>query len=277
MNTVTPRTQLWLGLIGLGLIALHLTLTWRLTQQMDQMVFNVLFWSAIVSLLWQRRQTLVLTSDWFSSTAASLLMGLVLVKSLSLFWFESTFVRIFPGFAILSLGLLASGTRLKQYWREGLMVLTMMIPDGVVSHLIEPKWGLAIQTVLAQSTTFILHYIGIDVVRQGTEVLLRKGAVRVEYGCTGIPILILLVQLSILLILLFPGRSYRQGYIFLLAGAIAFVLSSLRISLMVIVVGQPASFEFWHGPQGAQIFSTLGIILFALCSQSLMVSSEEAS
>lgn len=272
----TQRTQFWLGCVGLGVIALHLTLTWRLTQQTDQMVLNVLFWGAIASLLWQRRQTLTLTSDWVSSTIATLLMGLVLIKSLSLFWFESTYLRVFPGLAALSLGLLASGLRLKQYWREGVMILTLMIPSGTLAQMLEPWLGETIQTFLAQSTTFFLHYVGIDVIRQGTEVLMVNGAVKVEYGCTGVPIFILLIQLSILLILLFPTRMHQQGYILLLAGAIAFILSSARITIMILVVSQPDRFEYWHGPEGAQIFSTLGIILFALCSQAMLTPAEEA-
>ncbi len=273
----TQKTQFWLGLIGLGLIALHLTLTWRLTQQTDQMMLNVLFWGAIVFLLWQRRKDLNLTSDWISSLVATVLMGLVLTKSVSLFWFESTYVRLFPGVAALSLGLLASGPRLKQYWREGLIVLTLMVPSGTAAQIIEPWLGSSIQTILAQSTTFFLHYVGVDVIRQGTAVLMDDRAVTVEYGCTGVPIFILLIQLSVLLILLFPTSIYQQGYIFLLAGGITFLLSSVRISIMLLVVSQPDRFEFWHGPQGAQIFSTLGIILFALCSQMLIAPAEEVS
>lgn len=257
------------------MIALHLTLTWKLTQQTDQMVLNVLFWGAIASLLWRRRSRLDLNSDWISSTIASLMMGLVLMKSLSLFWVESPFVRLFPGLAALSLGLLASGPRLNQYWREGLMVLTLMIPGGALSQLLEPQIGSAIQTLLAQTTTFLLHYVGREVVRRGTEVVMTDGAIRVEYGCTGIPILILLIQLSILLVLLLPIRGYRQGYIFGIAIAVAFALGMIRITIMSLVVNQRTMFEFWHGSPGAQIFSTLAIALFALCSQTLITSREE--
>jgi len=273
MNNLRP--SFWLGLTGLGLIALHLTLTWKLTQQTDQMVLNVLFWGAIAALLWRRRSHLDLNSDWISSTIASVMIGLVLMKSLSLFWFESPFVRLFPGLAALSLGLLASGPRLNQYWREGLMVLTLMIPGGALSQFLEPQLGGAVQTLLAQTTTFLLHYAGRDVVRRGTEVVMTDGAIRVEYGCTGIPILILLIQLSILLILLFPMHRYRQIYIFGIAGVIAFALGMIRITIMSLVVNQRTVFEFWHGPPGAQIFSTLAIALFALCSQALITPSEE--
>jgi cyanoexosortase A len=274
MNNLRP--SFWLGLTGLGLIALHLTLTWKLTQQTDQMVLNVLFWGAIASLLWQRRSSLNLNSDWISSTIASVIMGLVLMKSLSLFWFESPFVRLFPGLAALSLGLLASGPRLSQYWREGLMVLTLMIPGGALSQILEPQIGVAIQTLLAQTITFLLHYTGMDVMRRGTEIVMSNGAVRVEYGCTGIPILILLIQLSILLVLLFPMRGYRQSYIFGIASTIAFALGVIRITIMSLVVNQRPVFEFWHGPPGAQIFSTLAIALFALCSQALITPGEES-
>ncbi|MDX2215605.1 MAG: cyanoexosortase A [Oculatellaceae cyanobacterium bins.114] len=258
------ESQVWLSIVGVGIVALHLVLTWRLLGQTDQLVLNLLLWGAIASLLWQRRSTLILKSDRWATLIGLMLFTLLLCKSLSLFWFESAFVRVFPGLATLGWALLASGFRLQQYGREFCIVFTLMLPQGLLAEIMHQQIGSYVQVWIAQIATFLLHYGGVDVVRHGVEVVLGQKAVAVEYACTGMPMLILLLQLSVVLLLVFPISLWKQVLLVVIAIVTAFSLSSIRVAVMALVVNHPSTFDYWHGVQGSQIFTTLAIGLFIL-------------
>lgn len=259
-----------LAIIGGGLILLHLLLTWKWTSSTDQFVLNVLFWLAIVLLLWQKRSRLDLQSSHFTSGLGALLMGLLLVKSLSLVQTELELIRLFPIWAALSVGLIASGFRWRQYWREALIVLTLSVPPGSVERVLEWSIGGKIQIFIAKSTAFLLHYVGVNVVSQGIEIVSAKGIVRVEYACTGVGILWLLLQLSILVRLVFPVYGWRCRNLFLTSILLAWALVTVRVALMVMAIDHRPAFEYWHGAPGSQIFSTGAIVAFALLSQWLL-------
>lgn len=256
-----------LAIIGGGLILLHLLLTWKWTGSTDQFVLNILFWLAIALLLWHKRFHLNLQSSRFASGLGALLMGLLLIKSISLLQTESEFIRLFPAWAAFSIGLIASGFRLRQYSREMLIIFTLSIPPGAVERLVEWSIGLKIQALIAKSTAFFLHYLGFDVVYNGIEIASAKGTVRVEYACTGISILFLLLQLSVLVQLVFPVYGWRCRNLFPVAILLAWMLVTLRVALMVTAIDQRSTFEYWHGEPGSQIFSTIAIVLFACVSQ----------
>jgi cyanoexosortase A len=262
--------------IGVGVILLHLVLTWRWIGRTDQLLLNILFWVAIAGLLWHKRSRLSLHSGRVASGVGALLMGLVLVKSLALLPTESAFIRIFPGVAALALGLLASGWRLRQYGREGLIILTLMVSPGVVERLVEWSIGPKLQTLIAQSAGFLLHYIGVPVMAQGIEIVSTKGIVQVEYACTGVSMLVLLGQLSLLFQLVFPVLGWRCRYLPLIAGVLVWSLTSVRVAIMVMVVDNHAAFEYWHGKSGGQVFSTFAIVAFAYLCQHFLEEPEPA-
>jgi hypothetical protein len=186
---------------GLGLIYLHLLLTWKFTHNPDQLLLNLIFWGAIVRLIWQKRMSLKIHRSWLSSTIGSLLMGLLLSKSMSLFPSESEFIRVFPGFAGLALALVTTGWKLSLYGREFAIALLLMLPPGLLGRILEIVVGSSIQKMIARSAAFVMHYFGVDLIVQDMTIFFKTGAVKVEYACTGIPVWILLLQLSGLIIL----------------------------------------------------------------------------
>ncbi|HEY9622969.1 MAG TPA: cyanoexosortase A [Crinalium sp.] len=248
--------------LGLGFIALHLTLTWLITKHADQVLLNGLFWGAIASLIWQKRDRLSVQRDRLSRFIGFALLACLLLKSVSLSPFDSAFVRLLPGWIALTLGVFTSGWCLVQYKRELLLILTLMVPQGSVSTWIEQGLGIQIQTAIAQFATFLLHYLGLDVTRRGVEITVPHGAVEVQYGCAGIPVLILLIQLSILLLMTHSANTIKRLQILILATSTAFLLSTIRVAIMTVVVNHQETFEYWHGNQGAQFFSTLAILIF---------------
>lgn len=259
---------IWLAGTGICLALLHLVLTWQLMHQSDQIVINALFWLAILKMVVKRGDQI--SSDRFSRFAGLLMLGLIVAISLSSFQVEAWFVRLFPALAVLSLCLLVSGFRLKHQRRTGLLLIPLMIPRGIVEQAIEKAIGQPIQILTAQFSAFALHYVGFNAVQQNTTITLKQGAVDVLFRCTGIPLLILLLQLALFFFVMFPLTQQQRIKVLIVAGLISFLLSGFRVALMAVVVQDQLLFNFWHGGSGSQIFSTSAIVLFGwFCQQSL--------
>lgn len=259
--------------IAVGLTGLHLILTWRLTGDIDRMIISVLFWGAILCLIWRKRNTLNLESGIFSSFFGLLLIALVFVKSISLLWVESSFLRIVPIITTLGLGMLASGIKgLKQYWRELIIVLLLCLPESLLTQIIDELFQ--VTTLTTKLAVFILWYLGFEVSRQGASVILPTGSPLVGSTCTGISAAILLLKLSVIFILMFHTDWSKK--ILLLTGAIfiAFATSGIRVAIIATVVSNREAFHYWHGSEGSQIFSTISILIFGLFCRFLLYLDE---
>lgn len=264
----------WLGSSAIGVVLVHLTLLWQLSHASDQLLLAALFWLVILRRLWRRRSTLWLSDDLLFSSLGLLLLLLLLFKSLMLFWFETSFIRVFLALASLSLGLLASGKRLVQYWREFLLLMPLLLPPGLVEQAIDTTLGRSLQILTAQTATFVLHYIGFQVVQRETIILMPQGAVEVMFHCTGVPAFLVLGQLAILTIASFKTSWQQRVWMGIGTVVISFLLSSVRVSVMAIVVADNAAFDYWHGSAGSQGFSTLAVLAFAGYCRWLLHLSE---
>lgn len=277
-NVIKPYTFMQLGglsrfdiadvskVLGLSLVGLHLVLTWQVIGQTDQFMLNVLLWSALITLVSNKQYLRSCQSSRIATGLGVGLVFLICLKSVSLFAYESAFVTVLPGLIFLSLGLIVTGFKVIRHWQEALLITTLMVPLGATAALVRAAAGNPIQLLLAQSATFLLHYVGFDVFREGINVVLPFGAVSVEYQCTGIPILVLLLQLSVPLRFLFQTSWPKFLMILGAAFSITFGLSSIRIVIMALSVANETRFDYWHGAAGGQIFSTIAIALFSgLC------------
>jgi cyanoexosortase A len=191
------NSQFWLLGIGAGLIAIHLSLMERANNP-SLLGISVLFWSAVASLVWQKRHSLNLESGIFSSVIGALLLSLVLLKSLSFSGYDF-FLRISPLIGAIGLSLLASGTKgLKQYWQEILSLSFFIVSPGMLSSLIEPS------IFTAKFSAFLLWYAGFKVSLQGVHIILPTGRVEVYPGCSGIENITHLLGLAMLFLVMFP-------------------------------------------------------------------------
>lgn len=248
---------------AVGLTALHLILTWRAIGDTDRLIINVLYWGAILCLLWRKRDILNLESGIFSTFFGLLLIAFVLVKSISLFVFESSFVKIVPMIAALGLGLLASGVKgLKQYWRELIILMLLCLPENSLPQIIQNTFN--ITTLTAKFAILILWYLGFEVSGSGANINLPNGSVWVDTPCTGIVTAILLLKLSVLFMLVVPTNWIKKVLVAIGAVFIAFVASGIRVAIMAVVVSDQKTFDYWHGAEGNQIFSTIAILIFGL-------------
>ncbi len=262
--------------IAVCLTALHLLLTWRLTGDVDRLIVDVLFWGAILCLVWRKRNILKLESGIISSFFGLLLIALVFLKSISLVWVESSFLRIVPLIAIFGLGLLASGVKgLKQYWRELIIVLLLCLPESSLTQIIDELFK--VTTLTTKFAVFILWYLGFEVSRQGANVILPNGSALIGPTCTGISAAILLLKLSILFILMFPTAWRKKILVLLGAIFIAFLISGIRVAIIATVVSNQEAFHYWHGSEGSQIFSTISILVFGLFCRFLLQPGELAT
>ncbi len=259
--------KFWLSSSLIGIAALYLNLIWKTTGDIDQLTTDSLFWGAIFWLLWRKKDNLDYRSDPLSSFIGLLLLGLILSKALSLFWFESTLLPILPISAAIALGLMASGLKgLGQYFQELFFAWFLFFPTGVIGFFID---GVVHITVLnAKLASYFLYYVGFNAASQGNQVLLslpESGNIEaiVDYPCAGVPMILLMLKLSLLLVSLITLSSKQKILIPMFSIGLGFFLGVIRVCILTLSIPNPTQFDYWHGAQGSQIFSTLAIVIFA--------------
>lgn len=253
------NSKFWFLGIATGLIAIHLTLTSR-ANDASLLGTSALFWVAVWSLLWSRRNDLSLDSGVFSSFWGNLLIALVLLKSIFVSGYDP-FLRISPLISALGVALLASSFKgLKQYWRE-LLILCFLAPSpGTLSLLIDTS------TFTAQFATAILWYLGFEVSRQGVYVTLPTGSIEVYPGCSGIESMLHLLGLAVLFLVMFPTNWLEKILVPIVAILVAFVVNGVRVALMAVLAASsnPQALEYWHKGDGSLLFSMISVVILGL-------------
>ncbi len=235
------NTQFWLLAIAGGLIALQLSLSWRLSGDFNQVSISILYWGAVLSLIWEKRHTLSLKSFFITS-------------------FDALF-DLSPLIIGLGLALLASGVKgLQQYWQELIIVLAFTIP---VEFLIA---SIPLSTLTAKFAAFVLSDLGFEVSLQGVNIILPKGAVEVNPGCSGIEGIVRLLQLAVLFLVMFPTNLFKKILVPVVAVLVAFIVNAVRVALMAILVAYSnhEAFLYWHSGTGSQIFVLISSLVFGL-------------
>ena len=252
-----------------GLVAtaiLYLNLTWN-TGDIDLVTTSGFYWGAIIWLLWRKRDRLSYNSEPVSSCLGLFLLGLIISKVLSLFWFESTLLPLFPLAMAIALALIASGFKgLSQYKQELFFAWFLFFPEGVIGHALDNIVHITILN--AKFATYFLYYIGFNVASQGNQVLLslpELGEFKaiVDYPCAGVPMILLMLKFALLLINLASLSKQEKLIIPAFSIVLGFLLGVARVSILTLLIPNPSKFDYWHGAQGSQIFSTLAITIFA--------------
>ncbi|MEL6579625.1 MAG: cyanoexosortase A [Cyanobacteria bacterium J06621_12] len=266
-NNYVKDDRLWL-LSSLGGIAiLYLTLSWKTTGDLDLITIGCFYWGAIIWLLWRKRDRLQYRGEAIASCLGLFLFGVIISKTLSLFWFESTLLPLFPFVMAIALALIASGFKgLAQYKQELFFTWFLFFPEGVIGHAIDN--AIHITVLNAKLATYFLYYIGFDVASQGNQVLLTlpelgKFKAIVDYPCAGVPMMLLMLKFSLLLIALATLSKQEKRLIPIFAIALGFLLGVVRVATLTLLIPNANQFDYWHGAQGSQIFSTLAITIFA--------------
>lgn len=251
--------KFWLLAIATGLIGIHLTLTSR-ANDASLLGTSALFWVAVCSLVWSKRNILSLDSGVVSSFWGTLLIVFVLLKSTFVFGYDP-FLRISPLISALGVALVASGFKgLKEYWRQ-LLILCFLIPSpGALALLID------ISTFTAKFATALLWYLGFEVSRQGVYINLPSGGVEVYPGCSGIESMLYMLGLAVLFLVMFPTNRREKILVPIVALFIAFVVNGVRVALMVVLAASsnPQGLDYWHKGNGSLLFSMISVFILGL-------------
>ncbi len=152
------------------------------------------------------------------------------------------FFRLFPlpTFLIFT-GLFPSPTLVaKTLWET-------FLPPKMLEHFM--AWGGALG----------LRAIGQPVEANGVVLTLPGGSVEVAWGCSGFDMATIMAVASLVLGIFLKQRASRVILMMAIGVVLALLFNIPRIMLMAIAEARwgKASFEFWHGFWGGQIFSTI--------------------
>ena len=262
-----PNNKFWLltSLFLLGIF--YLNLIWKATNNLDELTTNILFFGAIFFLLWRRKDRIKIHSDLFSIFSGLSLLVIVTIKAIFLLDSELALLPLFPFFAGIGLALIASGFQgLGQYSLELFFAGFLFFPEDVIGFKVNNL--VKVTNITASFASYFLYYLGFDVTNRGNEVILslpNVGDYRalVNYSCTGLSMMILMLKLSLLLVSFFPLKKSQYLSIPIVSMTIGFLLGVVRVCLMTLVIPKPATFDYWHGAEGSQIFSTIAIMMFS--------------
>ncbi|GAX44769.1 hypothetical protein NIES4075_57880 [Tolypothrix sp. NIES-4075] len=253
------NAQFWLLAIGAGLIAIHITLTCKANNP-NLLSGSFIFWAAVSSLVWEKRDTFNLESGILSSFLGLSIIAIVLLKSASLKSFGG-FLYLSPAISASGLALLASGFQgLKQYRGELLALFFLAAPKLLPPSLVD------ISPITAKFSAFILWYTGFEVTRSGVNVYLPTGSIEVYFGCSGIELIFQMLGLALLFMLMFPLNYQQKILVPIVAATLGFIVNGVRVALMAILVakGNEEAFKYWHEGDGSLIFSMIAVLLLGL-------------
>jgi len=241
---------------------LHLILINR-TNDSDLLTISALFWVVVASLVWDKRHTLICKSQFWSTTAGVCLCTIIFTRSATLPT-SAIFLKAFPVFAMMGLGLLALGNQVfRCCWRE-LTILGILAFNPLIELCLRL---IDLPTRTAEFAAFILYSAGVRVDRQADTLLLLGDKIRREVhvleSCSGLHLIILMLNISVLSLLLFTTWSWSQkGLCVAISALLGFGVNAARVALMVILVARTDAFNYWHTGTGSAIFSALSIGLF---------------
>ncbi|MDR9404346.1 MAG: cyanoexosortase A system-associated protein [Halothece sp. Uz-M2-17] len=256
---------MWLFLATANLALWHGVLSHRIGIN-DSLLITAMYWLVALFLLWKKRDQIKVSPQPLASTIGFLILGWALLRGMSVFWFENSLVQLLPVIGFVAIILIGSGWNSFRVYFPSLFTLFTF---SVIGSLIELFFksnpgGFDFAKLTAQASTFLLHYIGFDVVSEDVYIYLSQGSVEVLYFCTGGPLISLLFQLTLVLVLVTPIRWKLLFNLLLSIVGIGFFLGVIRVALLAVVVSDQAAFDYWHGSEGNQIFSLIAFSIWII-------------
>lgn len=263
-------------LLGFGVLsalaAIQLTLADR-SADLSLLGVSMLFWTAALYLLWEKRNRLSWNSSFVASLLGLLLVAFVLLRSWVVVGYDPI-IRAFPLLSVLGVSLLISGfSGFRAYWQQ-ILIFSFLVPSpGALSILAD------ISVFTAQFSTALLWLCGFPARRQGVSIHLLTSGVDVYPGCSGIDSIFYLIGLAILFVLMFPTTTRQKIAVPLVAVVIGFVVNSIRVSLMTILTAfsTPEALHYWHKGSGSLLFSMLAVAIFGCFCFFLVCQSDSYS
>ncbi len=228
----------------------------------DVAFLNVGFLSFTLYTFWQHRQQLA----EFSATEEERFVGhfLVLGGMATFFFGGSSSLQALVSIIVL-LGMAYSHWGVACFSKYPLAIFLLLIslyPD--LNFLFNAIWLTLtppnlLENWMAWLGSLVLQGMGQAAVAQGPYLSLPTGSVQVASGCSGLMMAITIAGGSFLMGLFMQQRRLTILRWMAIGIVLALVFNVPRIVILTFasVYWGKASFEFWHGPWGGQIFSSL--------------------
>lgn len=260
--SMLQNLKFWLLAIAAGLISTHLSMSWKLNGNLDQIIVSLLGWGAVLFLLSHKPIGANLESGPGSSVIGFLLIGWSLTRSISTHTRDDALFEILPLASAIGFILLGSGNKgFKQYWQELLLIFILCIPTELI---IQSDKLIPVATLTATFSAILLWHLGFDVSSQGQIVTLPIGSINVTPVCGGLTSIIIPLQLAILFITTFPINRLKKVSALTVALGSAFIVNVFRVALLAVLVTKPEAFNYWHYGDGSQIFTLISLLISGL-------------
>jgi cyanoexosortase A len=253
-----------LGLVLASLIIINLTLLEKGGDE-AQFALSILFWLGTGSLIWDKKDKLVLETNLLAFILGLLILVFVLLNSTTVVnTKQADIVRTLPFFIGLGCGFIASGFHsLKQFRSELIILFFLGIPSFVLTWLVNASIiNIAIFT--ASTTAFLLSYFGLSVYLEGVYIHLPTGSIEVNTACSGIDLICYMLGLAVLAVIMFPIKKNYKFPVIIFAVVLAFLINAFRVGLMAILVarGNQEAFVYMHEGNGSLVFGMIAVIIF---------------
>jgi exosortase/archaeosortase family protein len=136
-----------------------------------------------------------------------------------------------------------------------------------------------LEIVSAQLGSQALQLFGQPAIADAEYIRLPAGAVEVGPGCNGFEMSFAIAGFSLLLGVFLKQPWFKILGLMAVGVALALIFNVPRIMLLTIasVYWGKASFEFWHGPIGGQIFSTILLTAYYYIAMAMIHRSSRPS
>ena len=225
----------------------------------------LVFWCAALFITWRNSNKLNFDSNLFSTIIGFVLIIWLLFRGVVTDNHTDIIARMYPLFSLAGICLLSTKVgKIFQYWRELVIVGFTGIPWEHLYAILSPNEKISILD--AQISRFLLWYLGFDAYQQDNLVILPTGSIQIAGSCSSFDLLRLLWQFCIVICLCFAITRNQKILLGLWSTLIALGVNTIRLCLMALLVanGQQEAFDYWHGHAGAEIFTTIAILLLAL-------------
>lgn len=282
IKTTHGRILLFGTLIGLCYLPIWLYSLMKITSDGSDRIFvNIGFLCLGLVRFWQERHQITKAAV----TEEEQLVGhlLILGGGAAFFLCYSAHLLQALSWMLVLIGMAYSWGGIKFLQRHAIasaMIVLSMFPDyrivsiGLWELFVPPH---ALENFMAWMGSLALRVMGYQVVVEGRFLSVPgSGAVEVGYGCNGFSMAVRIAIASLILGLFMKQRWSTIARWMGVGAILAFIFNVPRIVLLTFasIYWGKASFEFWHGPWGGQIFSG---ILFTVYYYIIMGSLNKKS
>ena len=252
-----PRT--WLIALAVAVAGLHLTILDQ-SHQPNLMSVSILMWMAIASLLWDKRENLLLSTNLFCTAFGATLILLVVLRSISPAGYHLTVSPLISGMGLVMMTAGVKGFRF--YWKE-LFILLLLALYALFASMLH---AIDLPTLTTKFGNLALLLTGFNAYREGVVIVLPTGSVEVYGACSGVESIILMFYVACLFFLLIPISHLQKLVCLITAVLIGFITNGLRVSLMawLVAYSNREAFDYWHGDDGSLLFAMFSVGLFGL-------------